>query len=121
MERLQTMTQLCTENKAQQSPYDFTNQIIEPKDRKILHERIEKRFDLMLAQGLIDEVKKLYDRSDLTADLPSLRSVGYRQVWDYLAGNIDKKTMREKAIIATRQLAKRQLTWLRGMDKSSQC
>ncbi len=83
-------------------------------DRSILHERIEKRFDEMLDQGLVDEVRKLYDRGDLNIDLPSMRAVGYRQVWQYLTGEIDFNAMREKAIAATRQLAKRQLTWLKS-------
>jgi len=67
-----------------------------------------------LQLGFIDEVKRLYDRGDLSADLPSIRSVGYRQVWEYLAGQYTDDQMREKAIAATRQLAKRQLTWLRS-------
>lgn len=83
-------------------------------ERKILHERIALRFDQMLKQGLIEEVKKLYQRGDLNADMPSIRSVGYRQVWEYLSGNISYDEMREKAIAATRQLAKRQITWLRS-------
>lgn len=85
-----------------------------PEDRAWLHERIAKRFDMMLEKGFIDEVKKFHDRQDMHRDLPSMRVVGYRQVWDYLDGKIDFDTMREKAIIATRQLAKRQMTWLRS-------
>jgi len=72
----------------------------------------------MLDAGLVEEVEKLYQREDLTADLPAIRAVGYRQVWAMLAGDYDVKTMREKAIIATAQLAKRQMTWLR---KESEC
>lgn len=83
-------------------------------DRSILYERIAKRFDDMLDHGLIDEVQKLYDRGDLNSDMPSMRAVGYRQVWQYLSGEIDCETMRAKAIAATRQLAKRQLTWLKS-------
>lgn len=83
-------------------------------DRTILHERIEKRFDEMLANGLIDEARRLYDRGDLNNDMPSMRAVGYRQVWQYLSGEIDFETMRATAIAATRQLAKRQLTWLKS-------
>ena len=83
-------------------------------DRSILHERIEKRFDEMLDHGLIDEVRKLYDRGDLNCDMPSIRAVGYRQIWQYLSGEIDFETMRAKTIAATRQLAKRQLTWLKS-------
>lgn len=84
-----------------------------PASRERLHERIALRFQQMLAQGLVDEVRALYARDDLDVTLPSVRSVGYRQVWDYLAGTIDAVTMEESAIAATRQLAKRQMTWLR--------
>lgn len=84
-----------------------------PAARALLHERIAARFQQMLAQGLVDEVRDLYQRGDLSIDLPSIRSVGYRQVWEYLAGHIDAATMQENAIAATRQLAKRQITWLR--------
>jgi tRNA dimethylallyltransferase len=85
-----------------------------PSDRKILHDNIEKRFDQMLAAGLVGELQKLYERGDLSPMLPSLRSVGYRQVWQYLKGECTLAEMRLKAIVATRQLAKRQITWLRG-------
>ena len=85
-----------------------------PEDRAVLHERIERRFHQMLADGLIDEVEALYRRGDLNPDLPSIRAVGYRQVWKYLAGDYDREEMIERGIIATRQLAKRQYTWLRS-------
>jgi tRNA dimethylallyltransferase len=85
-----------------------------PRDRAILHERIDLRFRKMVTSGLIDEVKKLYARGDLHPNLPAIRAVGYRQVWDYLDGRLDYNEMTERGIIATRQLAKRQLTWLRG-------
>ena len=85
-----------------------------PEDRAILHQRIEQRFDHMLAEGFIEEVRELYKRESLHADLPAMRSVGYRQVWKYIEGEFDEQSMREKAIIATRQFAKRQLTWLRS-------
>jgi tRNA dimethylallyltransferase len=94
--------------------YHFVNLAIAPEDRAILHARIAKRFQEMLATGLIDEVKKLFARDDLTLDTPAIRSVGYRQVWEYLQGNLTFDEMREKGIAATRQLAKRQLTWLRS-------
>ncbi len=81
--------------------------------RSVLHERISLRFDAMLSHGLIDEVEKLKRRGDLDTSLPSIRAVGYRQAWQYLSGEITYDDMREKAIAATRQLAKRQLTWLR--------
>jgi tRNA dimethylallyltransferase len=87
---------------------------IHPADRAVLHEQIASRFNQMLADDFIDEVKSLYERGDLHRELPAIRSVGYRQVWDFLDGRYDKATMTDKAIAATRQLAKRQLTWLRS-------
>ncbi|MFZ2314698.1 MAG: tRNA (adenosine(37)-N6)-dimethylallyltransferase MiaA [Gammaproteobacteria bacterium] len=94
--------------------YSVLNLAIAPSERAVLHQRIEQRFNLMLKEGFIEEVEQLYRRGDLSVDLPSIRSVGYRQVWEYLAGNSSKIEMQEKAIAATRQLAKRQLTWLRS-------
>lgn len=85
-----------------------------PRYRAELHERIATRFHAMLADGLVDEVRRLRERGDLSVSLPAIRSVGYRQVWEYLDGHYDYATMVERAIAATRQLAKRQLTWLRG-------
>jgi tRNA dimethylallyltransferase len=92
---------------------------IAPRDRAILHRRIAERFEKMLVTGLVDEVRVLYERGDLHPDLPAIRAVGYRQVWDFLDGRIDYNEMRERGIIATRQLAKRQFTWLRGWSTSS--
>ncbi len=86
-----------------------------PSDRGWLHERIERRFHLMVKQGLVDEVRALFERGDLDESMPSIRAVGYRQVWQYLCGALDENQMIERGIIATRQLAKRQLTWLRSM------
>ncbi len=86
-----------------------------PLDRAALHARIAKRFDAMLAAGLVEEVESLRKRYSLEPALPSMRCVGYRQVWEFLEGTIDHATLREKGIAATRQLAKRQLTWLRGL------
>jgi tRNA dimethylallyltransferase len=83
-------------------------------ERAQLHRAIEQRFDAMLRDGLVDEVRNLKKKYDLTADMPSMRAVGYRQVWSLLEGGIGEAGMREQAIAATRQLAKRQLTWLRG-------
>ena len=85
-----------------------------PADREALHERIAQRFDAMLKAGLVEEVKRLRSRYRLTLGMPSMRAVGYRQVWQYLEGELDERAMREQAISATRQLAKRQLTWLRS-------
>src|SRR6185437_5251995 len=92
---------------------------IEPDDRAVLHERSATRFVQMLEHGFVDEVKQLRDRGDLTLDFPSMRSVGYRQVWEYLDAKYTYAEMSEKGIIATRQLAKRQLTWLRSWPNKS--
>lgn len=85
-----------------------------PTDRAVLHERIAQRFDQMLQAGFLNEVQALYTRGDLHADMPAVRAVGYRQAWAYLAGQCDIDEMRYRGIVATRQLAKRQLTWLRN-------
>ncbi len=90
---------------------------LEPADRAWLHGRIAERFDAMLAAGFIDEVKALRARGDLRPDLPSMRCVGYRQAWEALDGNFPMNELRDKGIFATRQLAKRQLTWLRSMPQ----
>ena len=90
---------------------------LEPAERSWLHGRIEARFDLMLAAGFLDEVKTLRARGDLNPDLPSMRCVGYRQAWQALDGNFPIAELRDKGIIATRQLAKRQITWLRSMPQ----
>ena len=94
-------------------PYHFIKLIVAPTDRKVLHEIIARRFHLMLEQGFMDEVEVLFARGDLNEKMPAIRAVGYRQAWSYLQGDDDMATMTEKAIIATRQLAKRQFTWLR--------
>ena len=88
---------------------------LEPSDRARLHLNLEKRFDEMLSSGLLEEVEALRKNTALHADLPAIRSVGYRQVWEYLDGQIDAEQMRYKALAATRQLGKRQLTWLRAI------
>ena len=108
------LSQLHEEAKYNACPYRLLKIGLLPEERSWLHERIARRFDIMLEQGFIDEVKALYERGDLDSNLPAIRAVGYRQVWDYLSGNIDFNTMRERAIVATRQLAKRQITWLRS-------
>ncbi len=99
--------------------YRFTPIALEPSDRGVLHERIARRFDAMLADGFIDEVKALRARGDLDPGMASMRCVGYRQAWEYLDGASDYATMRDKGIFATRQLCKRQLTWLRSMPERS--
>lgn len=87
---------------------------VAPRERHILHERIALRFSLMLEQGFIAEVEALHARGDLDVSMPSVRAVGYRQAWDYLEGKLSLEEMVERGVIATRQLAKRQFTWLRG-------
>ncbi|MCJ8316771.1 tRNA (adenosine(37)-N6)-dimethylallyltransferase MiaA [Idiomarina sp.] len=108
-----TLTELTKERFGQLNKpvYQFA---IAPKERSVLHQRIEQRFDQMLSEPFEDEVRKLFERGDLHEDLPSIRSVGYRQMWQYLNGELSYEEMRERGIIATRQLAKRQLTWLNG-------
>jgi tRNA dimethylallyltransferase len=96
------------------APFRLIQLALLPSDRAVLHERIAQRFDAMLAAGLIDEVRALRLKYRLHAGLPSMRCVGYRQVWEFLEGNFDRGALREKGIAATRQLAKRQLTWLRS-------
>lgn len=94
-------------------PYRVIKLIIAPPDRKVLHDVIALRFRKMLDKGFVDEVSALFKRGDLSEKMPSIRAVGYRQVWSFLQGECDYETMTEKSIIATRQLAKRQFTWLR--------
>ncbi len=94
-------------------PYTVVQLAVSPPDRKVLHERISRRFQNMLDAGFLEEVRGLMGREDLNVSLPSMRCVGYRQAWHYLAGDDDYNTMVSKGVAATRQLAKRQLTWLR--------
>jgi tRNA dimethylallyltransferase len=112
-----TLTEFWREQGRKQAtdsfPYRRIKIALMPADRVELRKRITQRFDAMLAQGLIEEVEKLYHRGDLHPDMPSIRAVGYRQVWAHLAGEYGFNEMRERAIIATAQLAKRQMTWLR--------
>ncbi|WP_286786542.1 MULTISPECIES: tRNA (adenosine(37)-N6)-dimethylallyltransferase MiaA [Pseudomonas] len=99
---------------AAQLPYTVAHLAIAPAQRHVLHERIARRFLGMLEQGFIEEVEVLHRRSDLHAGLPSIRAVGYRQAWEHLDGELTRDEMTERGIIATRQLAKRQFTWLRS-------
>ena len=94
-------------------PFDLVACCLMP-ERAVLHERIERRFDAMLREGLVDEVRALRHKSGLTREAPGMRAVGYRQVWAFLEGEVDEAEMRAQAVAATRQLAKRQVTWLRG-------
>ncbi len=112
------MSELQEQTAGKALDYRLQKIIISPEPRSVLHERIEQRFDLMIQAGFIDEMKKLYSRSDLNAELPSMRAVGYRQAWEWLDGDCTFEQMRERAIAATRQLAKRQLTWLRRESAS---
>ncbi len=94
-------------------PYHVVNCILAPSSKTVLHDSIATRFSKMLQQDLILEVERFFHRPDISVDTPAMRAVGYRQVWDYLCGKSSYTEMEERAIIATRQLAKRQLTWLR--------
>jgi tRNA dimethylallyltransferase len=97
-------------------PYTPIRISLVPSDREVLHLRIARRFDAMLAAGLVAELKTLREEYALESSMPSMRAVGYRQAWDHLEGRIDAAGLREQGIAATRQLAKRQLTWLRSME-----
>jgi tRNA dimethylallyltransferase len=111
-----TMTELWAEQEAQKPDFSIVPMAVMPQERSELHARIAQRFDIMLEQGFVDEVKTLWDRGDLNLQMPSMRCVGYRQVWEYFAGTWDYETMKFKGIVATRQLAKRQVTWLRSWE-----
>lgn len=117
----QPMSALLAKREKTELPFDLLSFALEPSDRAVLHGRIAQRFDQMLgssdASGIVAEVARLRARGDLHPNLPSMRCVGYRQSWDYLDGRIDRPTLRETGIVATRQLAKRQLTWLRSMPE----
>ena len=108
---------LAVPERGRETPYRFVPIALEPSERAVLHARIAERFDAMLAHGFVDEVRQLRARGDLNPALPSMRCVGYRQAWEYLDGAIDYATMRDKGVFATRQLCKRQLTWLRSMPE----
>ena len=110
----QSLTELASTRQDISLPYRLIKIALWPQDRKKLHARIEQRFHVMLEQGLMSEVEKLYARGDLQASMPSVRTVGYRQIWEYLTGKINYSEMIEQALAATRQLAKRQITWLRS-------
>lgn len=101
--------------------WEIVNIIMAPHSRQILHDNIAKRFKQMLAEGFVDEVKRLYLRCDLDLTLPSIRSVGYHEIWEYLQGKLSYQQMEEKAVAASRQLAKRQLTWLRKWPNAVWC
>jgi tRNA dimethylallyltransferase len=108
------MSELIATREPAELPYRLTSLALVPGERSVLHQRIADRFELMLELGLINEVRELRESYDLRPGLPSMRCVGYRQVWQYLDGEYGLGELREKAVAATRQLAKRQLTWLRA-------
>jgi len=115
------MSALLARREKTELPFELVPFALEPSDRAVLHDRIALRFDQMLGKrddsGIVAEVAGLRARGDLHPNLPSMRCVGYRQAWEYLDGSIDRAQLRETGIIATRQLAKRQLTWLRSMPE----
>jgi tRNA dimethylallyltransferase len=114
----QPMSAQLSQKGAEPLPFTLLPLALEPAERAVLHERIAQRFDLMLqGDALLDEVRRLRARGDLHLGLPSMRCVGYRQAWEHLDGDYGYAEMRERGIIATRQLAKRQLTWLRSMPE----
>ncbi len=109
----QSLSDLASATPRASLPYRLIKIALWPQDRSKLHARIEQRFHLMLEQGFLSEVEKLYMRGDLKPDMPSVRTVGYRQAWEYLTEKVSYSQMTERAIAATRQFAKRQITWLR--------
>ncbi len=111
-----SMTDLLKKPKYVYFPYTPIRISLVPGDRAALHDRIAQRFDAMLSAGLVEELRRLRDDYALEPDMPSMRCVGYRQAWDHMTGKISRDELREQGIAATRQLAKRQLTWLRAMD-----
>jgi tRNA dimethylallyltransferase len=112
----ETLSALIARGRSAPPPYRLIQLALEPGDRSVLHQRIAQRFEVMLELGLIGEVRRLRADYALSPSLPSMRAVGYRQVWQYLDGEFGLAGLREKGIAATRQLAKRQLTWLRAMQ-----
>lgn len=112
------MSQLISETQAD-LPYWLINIVLAPFQRKVLHARIAARYQQMMANGFLDEVRKLMARGDCHENLPAIRAVGYRQAWAHLHDEYDQTTFIDKAIIATRQMAKRQITWLRSQQKAT--
>ncbi|MBD5770407.1 tRNA (adenosine(37)-N6)-dimethylallyltransferase MiaA [Marinomonas colpomeniae] len=111
-----TMSQLWSEQGTVSLPFEMINVAVMPKERSVLHQRIEQRFSEMMEQGFLDEVEGFYRRGDLSIDMPSMRCVGYRQLWQHLDGVDSLDDAIFKGVVASRQLAKRQLTWLRGWE-----
>ena len=111
-----TLGSFFAEQQASPLPFRLLTLALVPEDRGELHRRIGQRFDAMLDAGLVEEVEMLRGKYRLDADLPSMRCVGYRQAWEMLEGKIPRTELRDRGVFATRQFAKRQLTWLRSMD-----
>ncbi|MEE8428220.1 MAG: tRNA (adenosine(37)-N6)-dimethylallyltransferase MiaA [Gammaproteobacteria bacterium] len=109
-----TLSELRRQGVPEAAPFRFVTLALMPADRERLHQRIERRFQQMLQQGFLNEVRGLYERGDLRPEMTSMRAVGYRQAWQYLRGDIDENTWIRHAVVATRQTAKRQMTWLRA-------
>ena len=109
-----TLTEWQQNDAVSSTKYQIINLIVAPNQRSLLHQRIEHRLDEMLTKGFVKEVTQLFERGDLSLDNPAIRCVGYRQVWEHLLGNLSSEEMRDRAVFATRQFAKRQLTWLRN-------
>jgi len=114
----ESLTALCERGRNAAPGYRFLKIVLAPADREYLHARIERRFRLMVEQGFLEEVGALRGRGDLHPELPAMRAVGYRQAWAYLDGEMAQQDWQERAVIATRQYAKRQLTWLRSESDS---
>ena len=112
------MSALLKRENKRDLPYRIQSVALIPSDRSALHRRIATRFKQMLEQGLIDELRKLREKYALHPDIPSMRCVGYRQAWQYMEGEISQAQLFDQGIAATRQLAKRQLTWLRSMPEN---
>lgn len=111
-----SMTDLWAEQQQSAGDYQFASIAVMPEERSVLHDRIQQRFDIMMEQGFLAEVEALYARGDLNVDMPSVRCVGYRQIWAYLVGECDLDEAIYRGVVATRQLAKRQVTWLRSWE-----
>jgi tRNA dimethylallyltransferase len=114
------MSELFKPSRVSNLPYHIIPLALIPSERAVLHQRVARRFDEMLKLGFIDEVQSIRDKFPLDDASPSMRSVGYRQVWMYLSGQVNPAEMRQMALAATRQLAKRQLTWLRSMKETKE-
>lgn len=112
------MSELIKQQEQDPLPYDVLSIALIPSDRSVLHDRIASRFEKMLCDGLVDELRSLREKYPLHRDMTSMRCVGYRQAWEFMEGEIDEAGLMEKGIAATRQLAKRQLTWLRSMPEN---